>query len=123
MRKLQKEERKKYNELATQLKECQEKLDKQTRLNVKGHHDIEVMHEELNQRDQDIELLQLEHDKLELVQIQKEREMEQMRKDLEKAFKELWVQREINDMGKSKQKDLSNDNMYKEALISNLQED
>ena len=81
------------------------------------------MHEELNQRDQDIELLQLEHDKLELVQIQKEREMEQMRKDLEKAFKELWVQREINDMGKSKQKDLSNDNMYKEALISNLQED
>ena len=46
-----------------------------------------------------------------------------MRKDLEKAFKELWVQREINDMGKSKQKDLSNDNMYKEALISNLQED
>jgi len=28
--------------------------------------------------------------------------MDQMRKDLEKAFKELWVQREINDMGKSK---------------------
>ena len=69
---------------------------------MKGQQDVEILHEELNQRDQDIELLQLEHDKMELVQIQKEREMDQMRKDLEKAFKELWVQREINDMGKSK---------------------
>lgn len=60
-------------------------------MNIKGTQDIEALHEEVNQRDQDIELLQLEHDKLELVQIQKEREMEQMRKELEKAFKELWV--------------------------------
>lgn len=87
---------------------------------MKGQQDVEILHEELNQRDQDIELLQLEHDKMELVQIQKEREMDQMRKDLEKAFKELWVQREINDMGKSKQKDLANENTYKEALIANL---
>lgn len=92
-------------------------------MNIKGTQDIEALHEEVNQRDQDIELLQLEHDKLELVQIQKEREMEQMRKELEKAFKELWVQREINDMSKSKQKDLQNDNASKDALIITLQED
>lgn len=49
--------------------------------------------------------------------------MEQMRKELEKAFKELWVQREINDMSKSKQKDLQNDNSSKDALIVSLQED
>ena len=67
--------------------------------------------------------MQLEHDKLELVQIQKEREMEQMRKELEKAFKELWVQREINDMSKSKQKDLFNDNASKDQLIVSLQDD
>lgn len=46
-----------------------------------------------------------------------------MRKELEKAFKELWVQREINDMSKSKQKDLQNDNSSKDALIVSLQED
>jgi hypothetical protein len=43
-----------------------------------------------------------------------------MRKELEKAFKELWVQREINDMSKSKQKDLYNDNANKEVLIGHL---
>lgn len=57
------------------------------------------------------------------MQIQKEREMEQMRKELEKAFKELWVQREINDMSKSKQKDLFNDNASKDQLIVSLQDD
>lgn len=46
-----------------------------------------------------------------------------MRKELEKAFKELWVQREINDMSKSKQKDLYNDNANKEVLIGHLQDD
>lgn len=51
LRKVQKDEKKKFNELSTQLKECQEKLDKQTRLNLKGHQDVECLHEELNQRD------------------------------------------------------------------------
>ena len=51
LRKVQKDEKKKFVELSTQLKECQEKLDKQTRLNLKGHQDVECLHEELNQRD------------------------------------------------------------------------
>jgi len=37
LRKVQKDEKKKFIELSTQLKECQEKLDKQTRLNLKCH--------------------------------------------------------------------------------------
>jgi hypothetical protein len=51
LRKVQKDEKKKFNELATQFKECQEKLDKQSRLCIKGSQDIEILHEELNQRD------------------------------------------------------------------------
>lgn len=106
-----------------QFKECQEKLEKQTRLCAKGDANIELLHDELNQRDQDVELLQLQHDKLELMQIQKDREMEQQRKELEKVCKELWVQRELNDMGKSKLKDLQSDSTANEKTISQLQDD
>lgn len=49
--------------------------------------------------------------------------MDQMRKDLEKACKELWVQREINDMGKSKMKNLTNEHSINESTITLLQED
>lgn len=48
LKKQQKDERKKFTELQAQLKECQEKLEKQTRLYTKGNQDIDLLHEELN---------------------------------------------------------------------------
>ena len=46
-----------------------------------------------------------------------------MRKEFDKVCKELWVQREINDYGKSKMKDLANDVQYKDTTIAQLQDD
>ena len=46
-----------------------------------------------------------------------------MRKEFDKVCKELWVQREINDYGKSKMKDLTNDAQHKETQITQLQDD
>ena len=46
-----------------------------------------------------------------------------MRKELDKALKELWVQREINDMAKSKMKNLESDQGSKDTTINQLQED
>lgn len=46
-----------------------------------------------------------------------------MRKEFDKVCKELWVQREINDYGKSKMKDLANDAQYKDTTIAQLQDD
>jgi len=118
-----KEDKKKYNQLYSEYNDIQQKYDKQVRILTKKENELDVLNDDLHQKDQDCDLLQLQHDKLELMKIQKEREVVTMKKEMQSAYKELIIIKDENVKGKKKMEEVEKEIKSREDTIGELQDD
>lgn len=115
-----KEDKKKYNQLYSEYNDVQQKYDKQVRILTKKENELDVLNDDLHQKDQDCDLLQLQHDKLELMKIQKEREVVTMKKEMQSAYKELIIIKDENVKGKKKMEEVEKEIKSREDTIGEL---